>query len=211
MRLTPEFIEMKSISTSILIFAFLILPFLSFGQKDYQSGYIITNKNDTLTGQVKDRKLPPFGKLYKKIRFKGNITIRRKYGAHQIAGYRQGDNQFESLWIDVSHDIFREKYTSIPNSGEKCFLKVILRGYLTYYHWEFQDPESEYIDKISLYKKKDEPSLVKVTQGVFGLKKKRLAEYFQDCPGLVNKIESGELKDPVEIAKFYNKWKEYNP
>ena len=54
----------------------------------------------------------------------------------------------------------------------------------------------------------DEPSFVRVTQGILGLKKKRLTEYFRDCPELIYKIENGELKDPVEIANFYNHNKE---
>ena len=202
---------MKIITTLNLIFTFLILPVFVSGQKDYQAGYIITNKNDTLIGKVKDRKSPPFGKLYKKIRFKKNRLTKRKYGPHQIIAYRQGDNQFESLWINVSHNIFNENYTSFPELGEKSFMKVIVKGYLTYYHWEFQDFESDYIDEISLYKRANETSLARVTQGIFGLKKKRLAAYFEDYPVLINKIETGELRDPVEIAIFYNNWKEYNP
>ncbi len=199
---------MKSIITLIFIIAFFLLPTLVFGQKYYQSGYIITINNDTIQGQVKDRKPQPFGKLYKKIRFKGKKFVRRKYGAHQIAGYKQGGNQFESLWIDVSQNLFKQNYTSVPNSGQKCFLKVIIRGYLTYYQWEFQDQESGYIEKIDLYKRMDEPSFVRVTQGILGLKKKRLAEYFQDCPELIYKIENGELKDLVKIVNFYNHNKE---
>ncbi len=203
-------LKMKIITTHNLIFAFLLLPVLVSGQKDYQAGYIITNKNDTLTGKVKDRKSPPFGKLYKKIRFKKNRLTKRKYGTHQIIAYRQGDNQFESLWINVSHNIFNENYTSIPERGEKSFMKVIVKGYLTYYHWEFQDFESDYIDEISLYKRANETYFARVTQGIFGLKKKRLVEYFQDCPELIYKIENEEIWDPVEIAIFYNNWKGNN-
>ena len=202
---------MKIVTTLNLIFAFLLLPVLVSGQKDYQTGYIITNRNDTLTGKVKDRKPPPFSKLYKKIRFKRNRLLKRKYGPQQIIAYKQGNNQFESLWIDVSQNIFKEIYTSVPDLGEKSFMKVIVKGYLTYYHWEFQDYESDYIDEISLYKRTNESSFARVTQGIFGLKKKRLAEYFQDCPELINKIEKGELTNPVEIAIFYNNWKENNP
>ncbi|MCD6596143.1 MAG: hypothetical protein J7L04_00545 [Bacteroidales bacterium] len=202
---------MKIVTTLNLIFAFLLLPVLVSGQKDYQTGYIITTRNDTLTGKVKDRKPPPFSKLYKKIRFKRNRLLKRKYGPQQIIAYKQGNNQFESLWIDVSQNIFKEIYTSVPDLGEKSFMKVIVKGYLTYYHWEFQDYESDYIDEISLFKRTNESSLARVTQGIFGLKKKRLAEYFQDCPELINKIEKGELTNPVEIAIFYNNWKENNP
>ena len=90
-----------------------MLPTLSFGQKDYQNGYVITNNNDTLVGRVKDRKPPPFGKIYKKVRFKNSNFIKRKYGPHQIIGYKQGNNQFESLWMSESNSFFQENYTKI--------------------------------------------------------------------------------------------------
>lgn len=187
-----------------------MLPVWVFGQKDYHNGYIVTNKIDTLMGRVKDRKSPPFGKLYKKVRFKDKNIIARKYRPKQIKGYKQGNNQYESIWIEVSNSFFRETYSSIPNSGEKHFLKIIVKGYLTFYQWEYEDDESDFIWSIPLYKREDEPSLVRVTQGVFGLKKKNLAKYFHDCPTLVEKIENGELKDPVEIANYYNEWKADN-
>ena len=57
---------------------------------------------------------------------------------------------------------------------------------------------------IDYFKRKDDDYMVRVTQGIFGLKKKRLAEYFKDCPELVQKIEFKELKRPFEIAQFYN-------
>jgi len=202
---------MNSVSSLSLIFVLFILPLSVFGQKDYQSGYIITNKNDTITGRLKDRKPPPFGKLYKKVRFKNKNIFARKYSPYKIRGYKQGDNQFESLWVEESNFFFREKYTSIPNAGDKVFLKVIVKGYLTYYHWEYEDGESDYVWSKDLFKRQDENSLIKVTQGVFGLKKKNLAEYFRDCPELVYKIENKEFKDPIEIASFYNEWKADNP
>jgi hypothetical protein len=48
--------------------------------------------------------------------------------------------------------------------------------------------------------------LVRVTQGIFGLKKKLLSRYFADFPDLVVKIEKGELKSPIEIAEYYNSY-----
>ena len=201
---------MKSITKILSILIILSYPPFVFGQKDYQRGYVITNDNDTLFGQVKDRKLPPFGKIYKKIRFRSNSIFTKKFGPMQIKGYKQDDLEFESLWISVSYRFFTENYSSIPGSGEKQFLKVIMKGFLTYYHLEFVDQESDYIGEIPLYKRENEPSFVRVTQGIFGLKKKRLGQYFSDCPELVNKIENEELKDPVEIAIFYNLWKESN-
>jgi hypothetical protein len=31
-----------------------------------------------------------------------------------------------------------------------------------------------------------------------------LRDYFNDCPELIEKLESGELKNPGEITLFYN-------
>jgi len=101
--------------------------------------------------------------------------------------------------------LINEKYASIPNHGEREFLKVIEKGYLTYYQREFE--YSDYIDQIDLFKRDNEDYLVRVSQGVFGLRKKSLAAYFNDCPELVEKIKNNELKTAIEITRFYNSWK----
>ncbi len=196
----------NNIKPLVLFIVFWMLPSLVFSQKNYENGYIITNDNDTIVGRVKDRKPPPFGKLYKKVYFKKKHK-KKKYSPKQILGYKQGSREFESLWIDVSSHLYNEKYTSIQNAGKKEFLKVIVKGYLTYYLREFADSESDYINQIGLYKREDENFLVRVTQGVFGLKKKNLGVYFKDYPELVLKIKNGELKDPIAIVNFYNVWK----
>lgn len=196
----------KNIKPLVLFIVFWMLPSLVFSQKNYENGYIITNDNDTIVGRVKDRKPPPFGKLYKKVYFKKKHK-KKKYSPKQILGYKQGSREFESLWIDVSSHLYDEKYTSIQNAGKKEFLKVVVKGYLTYYQREFADSESDYINQIGLYKREDENFLVRVTQGIFGLKKKNLGVYFKDYPELVLKIKNGELKDPIAIVNFYNVWK----
>ncbi len=198
---------MKNIKQRHLFYLFLMIPFFFLGQKDFQSGYVVTKENDTLIGLVRDRKEPPFGKLYKKIIFKKGRK-KKKFGPEEINAYKRGDNHFESLWIQDNTYPFQGKYLSKPNYGSKEFLKVIEKGYLSYYHWEFEDSESDYIDAIGLYKREEEDSFARVSQGIFGLKKKYLAKYFRDYPDLVSKIEYGELKDPVEIVKIYNLWKE---
>ena len=198
--------HIKNIKPLVLFIVFWMLPSLVFSQKNYENGYIITNDNDTIVGRVKDRKPPPFGKLYKKVYFKKKHK-KKKYSPKQILGYKQGSREFESLWIDVSSHLYDEKYTSIQNAGKKEFLKVVVKGYLTYYQREFADSESDYINQIGLYKREDENFLVRVTQGIFGLKKKNLGVYFKDYPELVLKIKNGELKDPIAIVNFYNVWK----
>ncbi|MDX2444558.1 MAG: hypothetical protein QNK30_12230 [Bacteroidales bacterium] len=199
---------MRFITFLVLSFVLITCHPEVYGQKGYESGYIITNNSDTISGIIKDRKPPPFGKIYKKIYFKAEKSRKKKYGPHQIKGYRQGNRFYKSMWLNVSYDFFKQKYTSSPNVGEQQFLKLIVQGYLSFYQLEFEDQESDYVDAVDLYKRSDENSLVRVTQGIFGIKKKKLAAYFQDCPELVRKIEAGEMKDPVEIAYYYNHWKE---
>jgi hypothetical protein len=194
----------KILRKLLLISTILMFPLTIYCQKDYQTGYIITNGNDTLHGMIKDRKQPPFGKIYNKIRFRDRGIFSKKFGPDQVNGYTVGDTQYESLWVNTAGRFFREFYSSVPGSGERKFLKVVIKGYLTYYQLEFEDQESGYFDAIDLFKRNNESEMVRSTQGIFGLKKKRLAEYFQDCPDLVIKIENGEFKDPLEVADYYN-------
>jgi len=182
----------------------LLFSISIYAQKDFEKGYIVTNNKDTLAGFVKDRKQPPFGKLYKKIYFKKKHK-KKKYKPNQIIAYKQGAREYESIWVDISSHLINEKYASIPNHGEREFLKVIEKGYLTYYQREFE--YSDYIDQIDLFKRDNEDYLVRVSQGVFGLRKKSLAAYFNDCPELVEKIKNNELKTAIEITRFYNSWK----
>ena len=200
-------ISNKTIKGLVLVTILLVVNEVVFSQKDYHRGYIITNDSDTLYGLVKDRKPQPFGEIYKKIRFRDKGLFAKKLAPDHIKGYNNGTDRFESLWLDARGNFFREDYFSIPGSGERQFLKIISKGYLSYYHMEYVDPESFYIDFIPFFKREDETNLVRVTQGILGLKKKILAEYFIDCPELVEKILNKEINEPYEVALIYNSWK----
>ena len=63
----------------ILVLLFINIP-SSFSQKHkYAEGYLITSKNDTIRGDLADRKITPYRtKLYKKIRLKTDYFIPKK-------------------------------------------------------------------------------------------------------------------------------------
>jgi hypothetical protein len=189
-----------------LLLLLLLIPISTFGQKHYEEGFVVLNNKDTLYGSVKDRKPHPFAKLYKKIRFKGRKGV-SKYGPNQILAYRKGGSTFESVWLRSSGYFFDQRFISEPNSGERHFLKVVEKGYLTYYQWEFEDADSGYIDAIELFRKENDNALVRVTQGLFGLKRKNLVSFFHDCPPLASMIQDKKVKYPIEIVRFYNTWK----
>ncbi len=200
-----------------LIFS-LFLCFMTFstivlGQEQYKKGYVVTNDNDTLWGFVKDRKPSPFGEIYEKIRFSDNERGKRKkrFAPNQIMAYMVDNKVYHSIWFNVSKDFFKDIVVSAPGSGKRVFLRVEETGYLTHYVDEFQEQGEELVQEINYFKKENNPKLIRATQGLLGLKRKRLIEFFSDCPPLVDKIRKKEFKYAFEVARFYNDWKENNP
>jgi hypothetical protein len=175
-------------------------------QKGYEPGYIVTKAFDTIPGSIKDRKESPFAKLYPKIRFKNMNSRTRRYSPKQIRGYARGEDTFESQWILRYSSLFKTEYLSRKEVGKRYFLKVRQKGFLTFYQWEFMDQESSTVDAVDLFKRQNEDYFIRVTQGLLGLKMDNLEKYFEDCPELIEKIKTKELRTPLEIARFYNEW-----
>ena len=175
-------------------------------QKGYEPGYVVTKSLDTLRGLVKDRKEAPFAKIYKKIRFKDSGLFIKKYSPKQLKGYVRGGDQFESHWMLINTRFLKIEYLSRENFGKEQFFKVIESGYLTHYHWEWLDQESSIVERIELFKRKDEDYFIRVTHGLLGLRMNALEIYFKDCPELLENIRNKELRRPREIAVFYNEW-----
>jgi len=171
--------------------------------------YVVTNSNDTLYGKIRDRKIGAFGKLYKKIKFKGKKG-KSKYSPKEIMAYRIGQSLFESFPLIHDGSFLDNQYT-VSADGDFQFLKLVEKGHLSYYLMEFEDPDSGHIDTIGYFKKQTGNTLVRVRQGLFGLKRKKLAAFFSDCPELSKKIRTKQIKTPIEIVSFYNNWKAHNP
>ncbi len=187
----------------LILFSFTILQ-LQAQKKGYAPGYIINMDGETVTGQVKDRSSGTFMDLYKRIRFKPDDALfRKKYGPDQILGYGYDDQHFESLPLIEESAFFRFRYY-LNESNHRVFLKVVSSDRdLTYYQWEYMDDESSYVDYIPLFYRSGSGEMVRVTQGVLGLKRNRLMEYFRDCPELVRAIESKQLNELDEVYYFY--------
>ncbi|WP_350286687.1 hypothetical protein [uncultured Croceitalea sp.] len=161
-----------------------------FGQQDYEEGYIVTDKNDTVYGQVSDRKTGPFSKIYKRIRFRGK-GLKKQFSPKKILAYKKGGETFRSMLLD----------------GENHFFKVISKGYVSHYVYELQEQGEQLVQEIDYLQKQGNGDLVRATQGILGIKRKKLAQLFYDCPKLVEKINNKDLKSVSEIVTFYNLWK----
>lgn len=173
-------------------------------KKGYAEGYIISWEGDTLQGWVKDRSPGASAGLHSRIRFRPeDAWLRKKYGPEDIMGYGYNDLVFESLPLREESEFFRFRYV-LDEGNRRVFLKVISRHEpLTWYHWEYTDAESDYVDYIPLFHKNYSPEMVRVTQGVLGLKRNRVMEYFQDCPALVRAIGNKEVNQIEEVYNFY--------
>jgi hypothetical protein len=186
-----------------ILLAFMILP-VQAQKKGYAPGYIITPEGEITEGQVKDRSSGTFMDLYKRIRFKpDDRCFRRKYSPDEILGYGYDDLHFESVPLREESAFFRFRYY-LHESNDRIFLKVISSDKdLTYFQWEYVDDESSYLDYIPLFYRDGSDEMVRVTQGILGLKRNRLMEYFRDCPELVRAIESKELNEIDEVYYLY--------
>lgn len=181
----------------------LILINQGKAQKIYTPGHVILNSGDTLQGEIQDRNFSK-DKLYKKIKFKNNKGKITRYSPYDISGYKVGDTEFESLWYKEYNEFFIFHYANRYGFGNKIFLRVLERGYLTCYFLEYIDADTGYLNGFELFKREGEDYFARATQGIFGLKKKKLSEYFKDCPLLTEKIESEEITKPLEVVDFYN-------
>lgn len=187
----------------LLLLTFLVLP-VHAQKKGYSRGYIVTNEGETMDGWVKDRSAGDFVKLYRQIRFKADdALVCKKYSPDEILAYGSGNQHFETMPIYEESAFFKFRYY-VHDNYNRSFLKLIARDKdLSYYHWEYVDGESNYLDHIPLFYRAGFNQMVRVTQGVLGLKQKRLMEYFQDCPDLVLALDSKKLREIWDVYNFY--------
>jgi hypothetical protein len=157
---------------------------ISFAQKDYYQGYIVTNNADTLLGMVKDRKSSPL-KIYKKIYYQNEKGRKKKYGPNEILAYKSGNSVFHSVWYD-----------------DLQFLRVMESGRVTYYIDESIDEDRNLFESKIL--KRENENKFTTFIGI-GFRKKTM-KYFADCPLLVEHLDARDFRynSLGEAVRFYN-------
>lgn len=176
-------------------------------QNEFQKGFLVALNGDTIQGLVKDRKEDMFPKLYEKIRFKqSDKKVTSKYHASEIKAYSVNGQLYESANESALEDGLLGRLQPENTQDNSIFLKVITKGPASHYQLEWVEQESGVIETIDYLKKTNSPIFIRSTQGIFGLKKRRITEYFNDCPILQSKIESKELVTSQEVVNFYNDW-----
>ena len=177
---------------------------LSAQKKSFQPGYIITYSGDTIQGLVKDRSREPFVKLYDKIRFrKMGASRTRRYAPETILGYGYQGQHFISMPLREESTLFKFRYY-IDRSAPQVFLKAIEQSEGLLYLEQLIQDDDDYLDSVPFFYRPGRSDLVRVTQGIFGLRKKRLSAYFSDCPALVEEITKpdSKLRTVADLYEF---------
>jgi len=196
---------MTKIAGIILYFVLVTaLPSTLIAQRHYLPGYVVLQKGDTIYGKVKDRKPEPFGRIYGRIRFRDGGLFAKKFGSHELLAYKAGERFYESCWLSYQMSLFSSRMISVPGRGHKEFMRVMVKGPLSYYSIEHEQHESGYYNDIPYLKLEGNREMVRATQGIFGLKRKQLAAYFRDCKELQRAILEKEVNTVFEIVDFYH-------
>ncbi|MCH7396469.1 hypothetical protein MM236_00655 [Belliella sp. DSM 107340] len=174
---------------------------------NYKQGSVTLKNGKTIYGNVANIKHGFRDQLLDKIRIKPNDkSLSKKYRPSKISGFSMGDRKFVSWRVKRNNALLKEAYSIHSGKKHKVF-ELQSEGYLSIYLEYFLDDDLQ-IQSVPFFLKRDETIMVRATQGVFGLKRKFLSDYFADCPQLVDLIDENSITSPDEVATFYNNFKE---
>ena len=181
---------------------FLILSFFTFLSNtvfaitNYERGYIITLKGDTIYGFLLNQKSQ---NAEKQCVFKETLNSESKtYKPGEIASYRFIDGKF----------YISKQITISPNPKQKVvFLEFLIKGISSIYYFIDKSGEYYYIEKepyglIEL----SEPIRISGNFILPPLYKGKLKVIMADCPDIVSEINDSKLNysSLVELAKDYH-------
>lgn len=186
----------------------LLLQTSLYAQHTEQLDYIVLYSGDTLYGNMKyidergaDRN------FYKKLRLTTIDGKRKKYKRKDVSAFRVDDANYESFWLNQSSQkvtLLNSEYDIDTKDGHQHFLKVVSQGKLSHYELEWFNQGNTTLWSMSLLKKEEDPFFIRADQGLSGLKRKVLLDYFFDCPKLKEGINLKQLNKVWEVVDFYN-------
>lgn len=191
----------------------LFFPLLVSAQGEMASGYLVLTTNDTLYGQVAYIKERGFGgpRFYKNIRITDTRGRKKRYPRKKVAAFKIDNTVYQSFWLSQSAQAFpsisldNPRYTITPRRGELHFLRVVQEGPLSHYKLEWFDQDGGTLWDLSLLKKEADGFFIRADQGLFGLKRAVLLNYFSDCSELREALQQKQLKKVAQVVDFYHK------
>lgn len=176
----------------LLSICILMSVLFSNAQGNPAKGYIVTEKGDTLKGEVK---INPKKEIdsYNKVNFKDESGAQKNYKPNKIKAYGYDDQHFVAMDAD----------------GEKKFYKVLSRGDINFYKFGYEGLRmNAVVFEIEYYiAHSDNNELVLVKENKF---KKQLTEWMKDNTEFINTYgdeKTFNADKALEIISNYNSWK----
>lgn len=179
-----------------------------FAQEGKPLDYIVLYTKDTLYGTVAHIDEKGIHRVfYKKIRITLLNGKRKRYNRKKVLAFRINDSCYESFWLSQSSQkimLVNPMYDIDSKNGEQYFLRLVTKGALSHYELEWLNQGSATLWSMSLLRKENDWSFIRADQGLLGLKRKILLNYFFDCPILQEEIKNRQLTKVSQVVDFYN-------
>lgn len=159
-------------------FAFLLLCMLTNESAQAQTDYLITNRGDSISGEIK-------------LLF---------YGPEKKVLVKKGKEKETYSILNTRYFVYKdEKYVPVRTPSGYSFMKLLTPGYLSLYAFQI-DKQSTYDGRYLM--KADGQSMEVPNLGF----KKQLAKFISDCGDVAERVDSGELskKEIDTILSQYN-------
>jgi len=157
-------------------------------QITFVPGYVVTEKGDTLKGEVKINPKKEQDN-HNKVYFKDAQGMQKNYKPNKIKAWGYGNNHY------IAMDI----------GGEEKYYKAIARGEISLYKMIFEEVNmnaSNFVADYFLIKEGDK-KMTDVKQTKF---KKQLGEMMSGAAGYTSDYEDGKTIDEAKAAEVINKY-----
>lgn len=187
---------MKNYYLKTIVFTFLLSSlFTSYSQVTFVKGYMISEKGDTLKGEIKINPKKEH-ENHSKLFFKDASGTQKNYKPNKVKGYG-----YEN-----------KNYVSITEDDEPKFFQRLTNGDIILYKTAFEVitmNASSYDYEYYLFRQGDK-KLTTVKQGKF---KKQLQEWMSGSAGFANEFQDEKKfneTSAIDVITKYNDWKKNN-
>lgn len=184
----------------ILISLASLFTLHSCSQKAFQTGYVVTNEQDTLYGMVADRNVEANPAMLPKVILKPTAGRKQKFTPEEAKAYQMGGDHFHSVNLELTPSKL-SKFTD-PSPTQQ-FLRVVEPGFVTLYAQDFVDFDGPYYDEVDYLKREDQTTFQRINMIAY---RKQVRKVFFDNPKIIAEIKAGKwrYRRVVELVRTYN-------
>jgi len=174
---------------SLWLFLLAIMP--AWAQTYYEKGYLVSEKGDTIRGEVKLNQKKEF-EVYTKVTFRDEKGVQKNYKLEKVKAYGFKNRNF-----------FKMEYGS-----EEYFYEVLAVGAISFYKIVFEALYAKTVELETEYfiKKAEGKKVSSMKSSKF---KKTMLDWMEDHPEFINAYEEPEPKKfdeakAIEVINQYN-------